>query len=221
MDSGNGTTGTSVSASRTRPPRATRPRGSYANGRATRQDVLDAAMALFAEVGYRSASLREVATRVGISHSGLLHHFGSKSGLLTAVLARRDEIDQAAIDADVDAGQDVLSALVHVVERNADSPQLVQLFATLSAEATAPDHPAHAYFQQRYAELVERVEAHLVELASAGRLRAGADPAAGARVVVATMDGLQVQWLLARASGGAVDMAAGLRALLATLVVPA
>ena len=53
--------------------------GGYARGRATREEILDVAMQLFGEVGYRTASLREVASRVGISHPGLLHHFASKA----------------------------------------------------------------------------------------------------------------------------------------------
>ncbi|GIG40824.1 TetR/AcrR family transcriptional regulator [Cellulomonas phragmiteti] len=195
-------------------------RGPYANGRATRHHVLDAAMALFGEVGYRSASLREVAARAGISHPGLMHHFGSKAALLAAVLERRDELDEAAMAADVAAGDDVLTALVRVVERNVERPRIVQLFVTLSAEATAPDHPAHAFFAQRYARHVRRTADDLRRLADDGRLRPGVDPVVAARLVLATMDGLQVQWLLAGPTTGAVDMPAEFRALLATLVAP-
>src|SRR3954468_15623973 len=123
-----------------------RSRGGYAKGRATREEILDSAMRLFGEVGYRTASLREVAARVGISHPGLLHHFPSKAVLLAAVLERRDQVDSLAFQADLAAGHDHLEALVLLVERNAARPGIVELFATLSAEATAPDHPAHGFF---------------------------------------------------------------------------
>jgi AcrR family transcriptional regulator len=178
-------------------------------------------MRLFGEVGFTSASLREVASRVGITHPGLLHHFKNKVALLEAVLQRRDEIDEAAIRADREAGVDYFEALVLLVERNAQRPAIVELFTTLSAEATSPNHPAHAYFQERYARVVGTTAEMLEERRRAGRLRAGVDPLTAARLLTAVMDGLQVQWLLeADTPGTRVDMAAGLRAAYTALFVP-
>jgi AcrR family transcriptional regulator len=194
--------------------------GGYANGRATREEILDVAMQLFGQVGYRTASLREVASRVGISHPGLLHHFASKAVLLAAVLQRRDEVDDAAFEADLAAGHDYVDALVRVIERNASRPGIVELFATLSAEATSPDHPAHAYFQERYRRVVDRGTAEFERRRDTGELRPGLDPATASRLTVAVMDGMQIQWLLsADAPGTRPDMAATLRAHVATLLV--
>lgn len=193
-------------------PQVNDARTGYAKGRATREEILDAAMRLFGEVGYTSASLREVASRVGITHPGLLHHFRNKVALLEAVLERRDEIDEAAVRADLDRGVDYFDALVLLVERNAQRPAIVELFATLSAEATSPAHPAHAYFQRRYAGVIANATAELERHRAAGRLRPGVDPATGARLITAIMDGLQVQWLLeADQPEGRVDMAAALQ----------
>jgi len=196
-------------------------RTGYAKGRATREEILDAAMQLFGEVGYHTASLREVSARVGISHPGLLHHFASKAALLEAVLVRRDEVDTAAFDADIAAGTEYFDALVRVAEHNAARPGIVELFATLSAEATSPDHPAHRYFQDRYRGVVDRARAGAVLRREQGRLRAGVDPLTAARLVVAAMDGLQVQWLMeADGPGPRVDMAAALRTQIAALLDP-
>lgn len=189
------------------------PRRGYARGRATREEILEAALVLFGEVGYHTASLREIAARVGISHPGLLHHFPSKAALLEAVLQRRDDVDDAAMQSDLAQGVDYLEALVRVVERNAARPGIVELFATLSAEATAPTHPAHAYFERRYAEVLTTTTAVFEQHRAAGTLRAGVDPASAARRLVAVMDGLQVQWLLgADSPADRVDMAAEVRA---------
>ncbi|MBO3100887.1 TetR/AcrR family transcriptional regulator [Cellulomonas fengjieae] len=195
--------------------------GGYARGRATRAEILDAAMRLFGEVGYRTASLREVAARVGISHPGLLHHFPSKAALLAAVLERRDEVDEAAFQADLAAGHEYVEALTRVVERNASRPGIVELYATLSAEATSPGHPAHAYFQERYRRVVDRAVGEFERWRDEGRLRPGLDPETAARLTVAVLDGMQIQWLLtADAPDARPDMAAALRAQLNAVQAP-
>src|SRR6218665_2865284 len=203
------------------PTPTSRARGGYAKGRATREEILDSAMQLFGEVGYHNASLREVSARVGISHPGLLHHFPSKAALLEAVLVRRDEIDGAAFEADLSSGMDFFDALVRIVERNAARPGMVELFATLSAEATSPEHPAHSYFQERYRVIVANAVEGFERWRDEGRLHEGVEPDTAARLIVAVMDGLQVQFLMASdPPGGRVDMAAALRQQLTAMVSP-
>lgn len=188
--------------------------GGYAKGRARRREITAAATALYGEVGYRSASLREVAARAGLSHTALLHHFRTKEALLLAVLEQRDEEDRAAADA---AGDPVaaLRSLVQVVEANVRRPAIVELFCILSAEATATDHPAHGWFRDRYRTVLAFVVDALEGARSDGVLRDGVDPRTEAQRVVALMDGLQVQFLYDRAG---TDMVGVLRAELQTLL---
>lgn len=181
---------------------------------ATRALIVDTALAAFAQNGYTGTSIREIASRAGITHPTLLYHFPSKPGLLTAVLNRRDEIDCDERDGGVPfsqlAGHDMLAHLIRGAARNEANRGLVELFAQLSAEASSPDHPAHDYFQDRYASLKRKLTRALGELRDQGSLRQGVDPAVYAALIVATMDGLQVQWLL----DPHVDMAAGLAAFI-------
>ena len=80
----------------------------------------------------------------------------------------------------------------------------------VSAEATAADHPAHAYFVRRYENSVAGARiAPTNKRAGTGALRGGVAPAAAGRQLIALMDGLQVQWLLGDC---ATDMAGVLRA---------
>src|SRR5690349_12693157 len=120
----------------------------YAKGRAKRRDILDQAMTLFGEAGYRGASLREIAARCGLSHPGLLHHFPTKEALLLAVLEHRDEVDAELLSGR--AGLAMLRGLIGLTALNATRPGIVELFTVLSAEATAAGHPAHGYFARRY-----------------------------------------------------------------------
>jgi AcrR family transcriptional regulator len=52
-----------------------------------RRALLEAAAEAIAEVGPAGVSLRDLARRVGVSHAAPAHHFGDKTGLLTAVAA--------------------------------------------------------------------------------------------------------------------------------------
>jgi len=171
----------------------------YAKGRVRRQQILEEAVRLFGEVGYRAASLRELAQRCGLSHPGLLHHVGDKESLLLAVLEHRDAADAAETGLLGAQGADRLEALLEVVRRNASRRGIVELYCVLSAEATAPEHPAHAWFVDRYARTVASL---------AGAFEQEDDPVSAARRLVAVVDGLQVQWLL---DPEGVDMVAELR----------
>lgn len=54
----------------------------------SRDDVLDAAQRLMAEHGYEAATLAAIAQASRIPSSSLYHYFGSKSGVLLAVIER-------------------------------------------------------------------------------------------------------------------------------------
>ncbi|MFT4044187.1 MAG: helix-turn-helix domain-containing protein [Gordonia sp. (in: high G+C Gram-positive bacteria)] len=172
-------------------------RGPYASGTARRAEILDAALALFGEVGYHGASLREIADRAGISHTGLLRHFPNKSALLGATLAERERRIRSEFRLDEDRDPiDLLRDHIRVMERNAALPGIIELYAVLSTEAAAPSHPAHDYFVTRFRAIRAHLTNTFTQLAAAGLLRPGLEPADAAIAVISHADGLQVQWLL-------------------------
>src|SRR5688572_3787941 len=67
--------------------------GERAEARAedTRQEILDAAEAMFAEHGYAAASMRAIARKARTSQALLHHHFGTKENLYDAVKQRFTE----------------------------------------------------------------------------------------------------------------------------------
>jgi len=195
--------------------RPRKPRGEYAKTSAKRTAILDAALEVFAESGYRSGSLRDVALRVGMSEAGLLHHFPNKSALLAAALDRRDQHSLERVPFESGDGEATLRGLVDLAAYNASVPGVVELYCRLSAEGTAPGHPAHDYFVQRYASTRENIRSAFESLESEGRLAAGVTPQRAAVATIAMMDGLQVQWLLDR---DVVDMAEELRRFFSSFV---
>lgn len=175
--------------------------GVVAKGVAQRAAIVDAALAVFAEAGYRRLSLREIADRTGITQSGLLHHFGSRENLLTEVLRRKEEL---ARDRRSDAVRGTPESLVESLAENAATPGLVELHSVLATQAADPSHPAHDYFGPRYERMRSRLTEDLERRRAAGELHPDADPAMVAKALVALADGLQVQWML----DGSIDMPA-------------
>lgn len=176
-------------------------RGPYASGVARREEIVRAALELFAARTYDAVSLREVAAKVGITHMGLRHHFASKEELLTAVLRYKDQIsltpdpDHQVSGVEVH-GLDWIRASIDVVAFNSRQPMEIQLFASLSVQAADPQHPAHDYFVGRYRYARELV-AHEFDIArQAGDIREDTDVEFAAQTMLAAMDGLQIQWLL-------------------------
>ena len=197
------------------PSRRRKPRGEYRKTSAKRTAILDAALEVFAESGYRSGSLRDVAGKVGMSEAGLLHHFPNKSALLAAVLDRRDQHSLERVTFTEEDGAVTLRGLVQLAAYNASVPGVVELYCVLSAEATAPDHPAHEYFVGRYEYTRANIRAAFESLEAEGRLAPGVTPQRAAVATIAMMDGLQVQWLLDR---DVVDMAEELKTFFGAFV---
>jgi AcrR family transcriptional regulator len=186
----------------------TRARGPYAKTEARRADILRTALESFAVRGFQGSSLREIAESVGLSQTGLLHHFSSKEALLAAVLAEKDAVSLQHSDA---SGLGVLDALREVVVENLAQPGLIRLFTTLSAEAINESHPAHEYFRVRYEAARQLLAAGLAQGQADGTVDPTVDVDMAATLLLAVMDGLQVQWLLT-----GTDMLESFDAFLAT-----
>jgi len=177
--------------------RASHPDG-YANGRATRSSIVQAAGTHFAIKGFNAATVRDIAAAVGISRAGLLRHFPSKENLLQAVLEDRDVRDREHFRpyARIRGGVGILQGMIDLAKRNEQTPGMVDLFIRLSTEAGDPSHPAHAYFRERYAGIRAGTTQTLRSAAAASYLRGDVAPGDAAARLTALMDGLQVQWVL-------------------------
>lgn len=165
-------------------------------GELSREVILDAAERHFGEFGYRGSSTAAIAAEAGISDPGLLHHFGSKDGLLMALLNRRYSRDGEKLRAGLrlDAGQ-LADMLEDIVVENQAQRGEVKLTMVLLAEAISTHHPAHEYFQMRYVLARTIMERHVRNLDRNGAEIAPRSSAL-ASVLLAVLDGLQLQWLL-------------------------
>ncbi|MBW0272881.1 hypothetical protein ATM97_22605 [Nocardia sp. MH4] len=166
-------------------------------GEDRREQIIDQALHSFAANGYHHSSLAEIATRCGLSQTGLLHYFPTKAALLAAVLDYRDRLDYDRLGMNRQLrGTDALQQLVRLVEHNMHVPGLVQLFTVVTSEAVTSDHPARAWVVERYRILETYLAEALAGGVTDGTFRPDIDAPAVARQISAMMDGLQLQWLL-------------------------
>jgi AcrR family transcriptional regulator len=77
----------------------------------TRQDLLAAVIDDLMREGLRDRSLRDIAAAVGTSHRMLIHHFGSRYGLMTAVVDAIEEDQKQFLESTHGEIGDVLSVM--------------------------------------------------------------------------------------------------------------
>ena len=131
------------------------------------------------------------------------------------MLARRDEQDIAALGDDQEPrGWEVLDALVRLVEHNTRREPFVRLFTAMAGEAIDADHPGHDWLRQHHRAAAEMLVSGLRQAQAAGACAPDAPVERIARVTLAVMDGLQIQWLM---DPEGVDMAADFAAFARTV----
>jgi AcrR family transcriptional regulator len=172
-------------------------RGQARRGAERREAIIDAAITVFAERGYRSGALAEVADKVDLSPAGILYHFGSKEELLLAVIAERDRRAGEVVVAHPDVqGVAALRDTVRFAEQSERERGLVALHAVLQAESLEPDAVTHEYFLQRSRFLRGLVASSLRTAQDLGEVRRDVDCTAKANEVVAFLEGAGLVWLV-------------------------
>lgn len=181
----------------------------------TQQQIIANAVEHIADVGFHKMSIADVALASGISQSGLLHHFPSKVALLAAILAQREQDDNAFLfgDGSIPLGWDAFDALISLAARNSTRPEWVGVFVRVSAEATETDHPAHPWLRDHYASARAWLGDAIEQGKTAGSIAADAPTALLVGNLIAVLDGIQQQWLV----DPQVDMVSHVRAHVADL----
>jgi AcrR family transcriptional regulator len=164
-----------------------------ARGDLRRQQIIDAAVELFASKGYRGTGVAALADRVGMTATGLLYYFGTKERLLREVVAERDRMD--AIDPGTPFPlQLTLSSLRDIGRHNVETAVLTRLYLVLGIESLDSDDPLHDFFVERYETARRFIRALLDDEKAQGRIRQDVDVNQIALEVIATIMGAEYQW---------------------------
>jgi TetR/AcrR family transcriptional regulator, acrAB operon repressor len=168
----------------------------------TKRAVLDAAIALFGENGYRATPLKAIGLKAGISHGVIPFHFGSKEGLLHAVVEECFALFHAALleplgDMERDFGTRDLEAIMSAQRRfSAEHPEVGRLFVVLMFEALGPSPELRPHFAQFHERIRQLGSAWLREGQRRGSVRDDLDVDAAIEALFAFFNGLRAHALL-------------------------
>jgi AcrR family transcriptional regulator len=124
-----------------------------------REDILDAAGAVFAEFGFAGASTEDIAARAGISQPYVFRLFGTKKELFKAVVARcfRETLETFQRAAEGKRGEEALDAMgVAYVEQLL--PDRNRLRVQMQAYSACDDAEICSIVRAGYGDLVSYVE---------------------------------------------------------------
>ena len=137
----------------------------------TKTRVLDAALTSFGTTGYDGTSLDDLAGRLGLRKQTILYHFGSKRGLLDAVVDRSaDELVgtlEAAVLTSATGFARIESVVRSVFRLALRRPELLGLLR----EVSRPGSGTAERLSQHVEPAVERAVVFLEIEMAAGRLR--------------------------------------------------
>jgi AcrR family transcriptional regulator len=124
-----------------------------------REEILDAAVAVFAEQGLHGASTEEIARRAGISQPYVFRLFGTKKELYLAVVARcfRQTLEIFQRAAEGERGQEALKSIGRAYAELLETNRTF-LRAQMQSYAACDDADVCAVVQHGYGDLVTYVE---------------------------------------------------------------
>jgi AcrR family transcriptional regulator len=168
-------------------------------GLKNRDATLAAATDLWAEYGYAGTSLAMIATRVGISQAGLLHHFGSKDQLLLAAVERHGQHHREQL-AQLDGlvGTAAFEALFELVRNSLTDLRPSRLFAALQRDGMIEDNPAAQFIDDHYAILRQYLLSAIERGIVAGSVAPEVDATTVVNLTMAMCDGISIQAIIGR-----------------------
>ncbi|MEE1765877.1 TetR/AcrR family transcriptional regulator [Streptomyces sp. SP18BB07] len=165
-----------------------------------RRAMVDAAITLFSRQGVRGTGVAAIAEQAGVTPSALIHHFGSKDGLVRAVLEEADRRALARLSATPTSEPTLAEAFdwfVRDAEHTAAAErELTALHTTLTAENLTPGTALHTWFRDRGRALRAHLTALFTRAASDGSARPDVNPTTLATEVAAFLEGAHLLWLL-------------------------
>jgi AcrR family transcriptional regulator len=177
-------------------------RPSYAERRklALREEIIDAAIEVFAESGYHDAGVADIAKRVGIGHSTFYRHFDNKRAILDEVINTVILRATAALAAEnapqaADSLHTYREQVVRIAAALADITSDLSLVRLILVEAASIDTDLRERVDALFDFAVSMTAGYYEHGRERGYLRPDLDTTATARAVVGMILGLAMMGL--------------------------
>lgn len=162
-----------------------------------RNDILDAAVAIFLRDGYERASMDDIARKARVSTATLYKHAESKSALFGSILARAWDVGDGARDESLrrsmeGAPRSALTAIGEHYARSLTEPKVVALFRTMIGECQRFPELGQDLYNRAKLPYLLRIERYIEEQAAGGTLRVE-DPKGATRQLLGMIND-QVFW---------------------------
>ncbi len=166
----------------------------------TRARLVDSATKLFAARGYRDTSVQAIGEMAGISRGSIFWHFGSKEGLLWAVVERaftRWESETLVPDIGDAVGLEAVRRGVRSHHRFlTEDAEALRLFYVLMFEALGPRPELAARFADLHRHLRRLLREPIAAGIASGEMRSGLAPETVITIIAAALGGIVYQHLL-------------------------
>jgi AcrR family transcriptional regulator len=163
------------------------------------RNILQAAAELIAEQGVGAATLEKVGARAGYSRGLATQKYGSKQGLIEALIAHLHARLEALLhESHVEQmnGMDAVMAFTNILLRELADDEEVRAYFMLMAGAVSDRSPVRAAFAASHDNVGQRLQSLLARGQSDGSIHASLNVEAAATFIGSTILGLSTQHLV-------------------------
>lgn len=167
----------------------------------TRQDLLDAALAVFSEKGFQAARLQDIAGLAGTTRGAIYHHFRNKADLYKTLMEEAAEQGNRAVLQAIEAGgsfAEICSRILILSSQMLTEDERFRQITALSLYKTgaSPElDEIEALRVERARQTVEGVATYMQLGIDAGALRNDMNAETIARAFLALQNGIAWLWL--------------------------
>lgn len=140
-----------------------------------RNDIIDAALQVFAQKGFNKATNKEITQAAGVKSTGLIYHyFADKRALFEAVLRERMPGVQVSLQQDDALSQPVPAVLRQVGQALLDTvadPTAASLLRLLLGESTRQPEVAQMFFESGTSRITDFLYTYLEQLMARGTIQ--------------------------------------------------
>jgi len=164
--------------------------------------ILRAAKLLFAQNGYENTSTVAIAREAGTSESQLMKHFGSKQGLLLAILDHgwNGILDRVRATGNAVPSGDRMVAMLMAATIEFENDEQFKILAALEARRVRKDSN-EVIISRGYRRFREVFDRTLLEMRTEGLIRSDLNLDAVRAAILGFADGLWLDQVIARRAG--------------------